>query len=378
MSRQQDSPITLIAGEALEAFRRVKISDSTAVYADSGDRGNGTVQAYTASGSPALIRMDIEGTSKMTAAGTFSAGATLYSADDGKVDDAVAGKPVGKALEAATAAGDIVEVLPASDEADVNVDTTTSFIWISPDGDDTEGNGSFSAPYATVTKALTAVTTARKTILLMPGTYTETLSLTWPSITGVSLNGFLGHGDAVTIVGTSGQTQVISIDPTVQTATFEATISNLTISCPDGVRGITFNNTAVNRKINLYLHNVPIENDTETDRAISVVHTTAGEAMRIYANGEKSIIEGLVYIEPKNTDDRFTFTNYQFDGGIQFGTTTIASVSTFKDCIVKDGGGSGGQDTQILNSLGCYSLTGTTYAAAALADFASNAAEVIV
>jgi hypothetical protein len=264
------------------------------------------------------------------------------------------------------------------EESDANIFTSASFIWVSPDGSDTSGNGSFSNPYATVTKALTVVTAARKTVLLMPGTYTEALSLTWPSITGVSINGVLGHGDGATIVGTGGQTQVISIDPTVQTATFEATISNVTISCPDGVRGITFNNTNVGRKINLYLFNTPVENDTETDRAISVVHTTAGNAMRIYADGQKSIIEGLVYIEPKNADDRFTFTNFQFDGGIQFGTTTIASVSTFKDCIMKDAGGSGGQDTQILNVMGCYSLTGTTYAAAALGDFAANAAEVIL
>jgi hypothetical protein len=367
----------MTAGEDLEAFRRVKQSGATAVYADAGERGFGTTQAAVASGGQAAIRMDGDGTSKMTAAGTFAAGATLYPADDGKVDDVVIGKPVGKSMEAATAAGDILEVVPVFDDSAATA-TAQKFIYVSPEGDDSSGNGSFSNPYATITAALAAVTATRKTIMVMPGEYTEAASLTWPSIGGVSLNGFLGHGDAVTIVGTSGQTQVISIDPTVQTATFEATIANLTISCPDGVRGITFNNTAVNRKINLYLHNVPIENDTETDRAISVVHTTAGEAMRIYADGQKSIIEGLVYIEPKNTDDRFTFVNYQFDGGMQFGTTNIASVSTFKDCIVKDGGGAGGEDHQVLNSLGCYSLTGTTYAAAALADFAANAAEVIV
>jgi hypothetical protein len=376
MSKQQNSPCSFTAGEALEAFRRVKMSGATVVYADAGERGFGTTQAYVANGGQATIRLDTEGTAKMTAAGTFAAGATVYAADDGKIDDVVVGKPVGKSPVAATAAGDILEVVPVFDESAATA-TALTFIYVSPDGDDSSGNGSFSSPYATVTTALAAVSATRKTIMLMPGEYIEAASLTWPSRTGVRLCGVIGDGDAVTIIGTAGQTQVISIDPTVQTATFEATISNVGIECPDGVRGITFDNTSVNRKINLYLFNVPISNDTETDRAISVVHTTAGEAMRIYASGQKSIVEGLLYIAPKNTDDRFTFDNYQFDGGVQFGTTTIASVSTFKDCIMKDGGGSGGQDTQILNSLGCYSLTGTTYAAAALADFASNAAEVI-
>ena len=264
------------------------------------------------------------------------------------------------------------------EQSDANIDTSVSFIWVSPDGNDTSGNGSFSKPYATITKALTQVTTARKTIMAMPGTYTETLSLTWPSIDGVSINGVLGHGDGVTIKGTTGQTDVISINPTVQTATFEATISNVTVDAPTGVKGITFNNTSVAKKINLYLKNVPIEMQTETDKALDIVHTDAANAMRVYATGQKNIVEGLLYIEPKNTDDRFDFTNYQFDGGMQFGTTTIASVSTFKDCILKDAGGSGGQDTQILVSMGCYSLTGTTYAAAALNDFAANAAEVIL
>ena len=102
MSQQRNSPVSFTAGEALEAFRRVKQSGATVVYADSGEKGIGTNQAYAASGASACIRLDTEGTSKMTAAGAFSAGALLYPADDGKVDDAVAGKPLGRAVEAAT------------------------------------------------------------------------------------------------------------------------------------------------------------------------------------------------------------------------------------------------------------------------------------
>ncbi len=303
--------------------------------------------------------------------------AVYASADDTYTLTAGSNSKVGVVDRYVTTDTAVVE-FQTSEPQDANVSTSISLIWVSPDGSDTSGNGSFSDPYATVTKAMTAVTAARKTIMLMPGSYTEALSLTWPSITGVSINGVLGQSDGVTIAGTTGQTEVIEIDPTVQTATFEATISNLTVACPGGVRGITFDNTNVGRKINLYLHNVAIENDTETDRAISVVHTTAGNAMRVYAAGQKSIIEGLVYIAPANVDDRFTFDDYQFDGGVQFGTTTIASVTVFKHCIMKDNGGAGGQDTQILVSIGCVSLTGTTYAAAALADFAANAAEVIL
>lgn len=375
MSQQKNGPeITLNAGEDLVAFRRVKISGSTVVYADAEHRGIGVVQAAVdySEDTHACIRLDSpSGSSKMMANGVITAGNNAYSADDGKVAS-TGSIIIGTALETTTADGDIFEVLPLADLlADV------SKIWVDPNGDD-GASGSMLDPVKTITQALTLVTTARKTIMAMPGNYTEVLSLTWPSITGVSINGVLGHGDGVTIAGTTGQTDVISIDPTVQTATFEATISNATVSAPTGVKGITVDNNNVGRKLNLYLKNVPIEMQTETDKALDVVHTVAGNAIRVYASGQKDIVEGLLYIEPKNVDDRFTFDNYQFDGGMEFGTTTIASVTTFKDCIVKDNGGAGGQDTQIINSLGCYSLTGTTYAAAALADFAANAAEVIL
>ncbi len=304
-----------------------------------------------------------------------SVGRGVYASDDATLTFTASGNSfVGVVTRYVSSTKLEVEFRPG--ESNINSLTADSEIWVSPDGSNA-ADGSMLSPLLTIAAALALCTATRKNIILMPGEYVQTASLTWPSINLVSLNGLLGQSDGVTITGVTGATEVIKIDPTIQTASFNATISNLTISAPNGVRGITFNNTNVAQKINLFLHNVAFENDTETDRAISVVHTTAGNAMRIYADGQKNIIEGLVYIEPKNTDDRFTFTNFQFDGGVQFGTTTIASVTTFKECIMKDGGGAGGQDTQILNSLGCYSLTGTTYDVAVLADFAANAAEVI-
>jgi hypothetical protein len=251
----------------------------------------------------------------------------------------------------------------------------TSLIFVSKAGDDAN-DGSSLNPLLTITAALAAVTTSRKAIMVTTGEYEEVASLVWPSIGGVKI---VAIGE-VTIRGTDGEDEVILINPTVQTATFEATLSgDISISAPDGVDGITFDNENVGRKINLYLKgNVQFENDTETDKAINCVHTDADEAMRIYCDGQRGIVEGVLAIAPKNVDDRFFFTGMQFDGGIAWGTATIASLSMFKNCIVKDGGGLGGQDTQIIAVLNCHSLTGTTFAIAALADFASNAAEVIL
>ena len=395
MALTANTPLTFIRGEQSEYPQAAAVVYEGAIL---GDNGSGYARCLVAgdpfvghsmeyydnsagsAGDNKIKRMRGRYRLEVTLTGVAitDVGKAVYaSADDTLTLTAGANSRVGVVERYVTTNTAIVD-FQTHEQSDANIDTSVSFIWVSPDGNDTSGNGSFSKPFATITKALTLVTSARKTIMAMPGIYTETLSLTWPSITGVSINGVLGHGDGVTIKGTTGQTDVISINPTVQTATFEATISNATVDAPTGVKGITFNNTSVAQKINLYLKNVPIEMQTETDKALDIVHTDAANAMRVYATGQKNIVEGLLYIEPKNTGDRFDFTNYQFDGGVQFGTTTIASVSTFKDCILKDAGGSGGQDTQILVSMGCYSLTGTTYAAAALNDFAANAAEVIL
>ncbi|HOR28493.1 MAG TPA: DUF2190 family protein [Candidatus Sumerlaeota bacterium] len=115
MSQQQGSPASFIAGEALEAYRRVKLdtgSGTNVVYADAGEAAIGVTVEKVASGDPVAVRLNKHGgTHKVTAAGSFAVGATLYGANDGKVDDAASGSAIGTALEAATAAGDIVEAV---------------------------------------------------------------------------------------------------------------------------------------------------------------------------------------------------------------------------------------------------------------------------
>ena len=257
-------------------------------------------------------------------------------------------------------------------------------IWVAENGNDTSGNGTAAVPYASLTKAMSMVTTVRKIIVMMPGVYKEVASVVWPTVTGIELTSFFGD---VTIEGALDEDEVILIDPAAfTTSTFAASISNINISAPtedeytSGVDGITFDNTNfTNRKINLYLNNVSFEGE-DADNCLYVVHTTAGQAMRVYWNGENTVVEGILKINPKNVDDRFIFTGLQFDSGITFGTATIASVTAFKDCILLEGGGLGGQDTQVLNVLSCFSRVVTThvFAVASLNEFAANALENIL
>jgi hypothetical protein len=100
-----DGPFTLTAGEALAAVRFIKLSASTAVYADAGDEPIGVTTQAVASGAMSACRPLNGGIQTVTASKAISAGAALYVAADGCVSDAAVGKQIGIALGAATGAG---------------------------------------------------------------------------------------------------------------------------------------------------------------------------------------------------------------------------------------------------------------------------------
>lgn len=104
---------TFTATEALERFRRVKLTSGsgTAVeYADAGEAFIGVTEAAAALGDPVTVRLKGDyGTFRMVAAGAVVVGSTIYGAADGKVDDAVSGTAIGTALEAASGNGSVIE-----------------------------------------------------------------------------------------------------------------------------------------------------------------------------------------------------------------------------------------------------------------------------
>lgn len=111
--------ITMLAGEALLAKTRVKIESGTVtsppevVYADQGEQAIGVVEYDVADGDYVAVKMIMwGGTLEGVANDSFSIGATLYAHDDGEISDTSSGSAIGIALEAATAASDIVEYMP--------------------------------------------------------------------------------------------------------------------------------------------------------------------------------------------------------------------------------------------------------------------------
>lgn len=123
------SPITLEAGAAVASKRLVKLSSGTMVYNTETETDNpiGATEYATASGENGSVRLLSEaGTLELTASGAISQDADVYAADDGEIQalPTAAGtyRKVGIAMEAATADGDIIQVLPY----DYNATTTVT------------------------------------------------------------------------------------------------------------------------------------------------------------------------------------------------------------------------------------------------------------
>lgn len=118
MSQYDDSGYkTFECDEAIAKFARVKLdSDGKITTAGLADKGIGVATRETfAAGEPVSVKLNSgPGTCKMIASEALDAGATVYSEASGKVQDTAQATAfqVGVALEAATADGDVIEVMP--------------------------------------------------------------------------------------------------------------------------------------------------------------------------------------------------------------------------------------------------------------------------
>jgi hypothetical protein len=104
---------SLIAGEALVAYRRVKQSSSTWVYADADDIEDGVSTDDVASGDhlAAWLRNN-GGSCILEMASSCSAGDLLYGADDGKVSTTKTGPALYRAMAAASGSASEIECMP--------------------------------------------------------------------------------------------------------------------------------------------------------------------------------------------------------------------------------------------------------------------------
>ena len=109
--QEHAGPLTALSGEVLALHRRVRFDGTNWDYADDEIDHGTVIQPANTSGDYFTVKTpNAEGTDVMVAAGAISAGADVYAAADGKVA-ATGNHLIGKALEAATANNDWIEVL---------------------------------------------------------------------------------------------------------------------------------------------------------------------------------------------------------------------------------------------------------------------------
>ena len=104
-----------IAGENLEAFRRVKLSAGSGTQVEYADAGEAFIGVSAAKGLIGeMISIDLKHTGrtfKMEANGAIAVGGSFYGALDGKISATVSGSIQGRNLEATAADGEIVECI---------------------------------------------------------------------------------------------------------------------------------------------------------------------------------------------------------------------------------------------------------------------------
>ena len=115
MSQYNIGSKAFVAGEALEAYRRVKLSagsGSQVEYADAGEDFIGVTAAKSAQNEHVTVDLKTRGrTFKVVAADAIAVGGDFYGADDGKISAVVSGSIQGKVLEASADDLEVVEGL---------------------------------------------------------------------------------------------------------------------------------------------------------------------------------------------------------------------------------------------------------------------------
>jgi hypothetical protein len=102
---------TILASATLPAYRLITAAGALC-GADATADIVGVTQAPAVSGNYVETRFLSAGSCKLTASGAISANALVYKAASGKIGTTNTNRLVGIALEAATADGDIIEVMP--------------------------------------------------------------------------------------------------------------------------------------------------------------------------------------------------------------------------------------------------------------------------
>lgn len=225
-------------------------------------------------------------------------------------------------------------------------------------------DGNFKASYATIDLAVAALAT-NDILKIKAGSYTLGASCVIADA-GVKIIGEPG----TIINGGVGADNCFSIVLGVQTGTKEVTFENLEINHDDDATqvGIQINNTAMTKKLNVYIKNC--EFGTDGGNSIDVDHADATAAIRIYI--DNSTTEGPVNMVTANAGDRIRFNYCTVRGGVVTDAGNYDLEMLYNHCIVLHGGISGGHSNQRCIYINCVSETDADPNVYALVDGDDN------
>lgn len=108
-----ESPITILAGEDLPAYRRVRQVGSSWMLADAGETHEAVTATYILSGARgAAWSANDSGLMPIECSAAITAGQTCFAGDDGKVLDVGPGLEQGLCVNGTSASGDVAQVVP--------------------------------------------------------------------------------------------------------------------------------------------------------------------------------------------------------------------------------------------------------------------------
>jgi len=253
------------------------------------------------------------------------------------------------------------------DSLDNIVDSGTgAHIWISPQGDDTNGIGSYLNPYATVEQGLSQVSAAKLTVLAMPGTYLENVE--WPARSNVRLIG-LGKQGAVTLDDASaGGTAVLKVYPATVLASFAGYLDNVTID--HNGTGLKLDNSSAAGTFALYLRDV----DFVATGGTSMI-TNHGTNNPVVIDARHVDFGGEVNLQVRDKNDAFYLHGGKLTGGmVTSGSPALGGTAeiTVAHSEIKHEGVSGGSANQKFNSVYSWTRTSKTLALVGTADLAGS------
>jgi hypothetical protein len=247
------------------------------------------------------------------------------------------------------------------------LNTADTNIYVAVWGNDDINTGSFDSPFASIEKAIAAITSSKTRVIMFPGSYTmeEHVDIT---VDGTAIYALVPGS-----VDIDGSACLLSCFKTVfgaSSGTKDFTFRGINLN-HDAVVGIQVDNASATAKVMLYLDDCDFEGagvSLDIDRA-----GATGQAVRVYAN--RCYFEGGINMVVKDDGDRLRLKDCTLDSDLVTNNGAYTAEILLESCIIPVNGITGGASQQIVYFSGTTTQTGASvnvYAGAIATDVATQ------